>query len=65
MRPSTKQPTSRALRVGVQTLCLSALLAGCGPTQISPYNAREREYEIGEYEREPTPVSKREHIDGP
>lgn len=46
---------------GINALALAALIApavtACGPTHISPHTAREREYEVGEYEREPTPVS--------
>lgn len=33
------------------------ILSACGPTHIRPHTPRERDYQPGEYERAPTPVS--------
>ncbi|MEM9860625.1 MAG: flagellar basal body L-ring protein FlgH [Myxococcota bacterium] len=55
MPPSIPRPHCRLL--GAPVLLGALLTLGCGPTHIGPHTPRERDYQVGEYEREPVPVS--------
>ncbi|MEM6960600.1 MAG: flagellar basal body L-ring protein FlgH [Myxococcota bacterium] len=49
---------NRRVRTVLTLTSLSSSLAfSCGPQQIRPHTARERNYQPGEYEQRPTPVS--------